>query len=55
VPRLPLEAQRRYGEAFRRMSEFETALRSTAIMGAQLAQLLADGVAEGTLNPPPSG
>jgi hypothetical protein len=52
VPRLPLERQRRYGEAFRRMTEFEEALRTTAAMGSELAQLLADGVAEGTLNPP---
>ncbi|MEV5748567.1 N-6 DNA methylase [Actinoallomurus sp. NPDC052308] len=52
VPRLPLEEQRRYGAAFRRMTEFESALRSTVAMGAELAQLLADGVAEGTLAPP---
>jgi hypothetical protein len=53
VPRLPLEEQRRYGDAFRRMAEFESALRSTAVMGAEMAQLLADGVAEGTLAPVP--
>ncbi|MEV5712088.1 N-6 DNA methylase [Actinoallomurus sp. NPDC052274] len=52
VPRLPLEDQRRYGAAFRRMTELESALRSTVAMGAELAQLLADGVAEGTLAPP---
>ncbi|MCO5993731.1 N-6 DNA methylase [Actinoallomurus rhizosphaericola] len=52
VPRLPLEDQRRYGAAFRRMAEFESALRSTVAMGTELAQLLADGVAEGTLAPP---
>jgi hypothetical protein len=51
VPRLPLEKQRRYGDAFRRMAEFESALRSTAVMGAEMAELLADGVAEGTLAP----
>ncbi len=51
LPRLPLERQRRYGEAFRRMAAFESALRSTAVMGAELAQLLADGVAGGTLAP----
>lgn len=58
IPRLPLEDQRRYGAAFRRMAEFESALRSTATMGTELAQLLADGIADGTLAPsaddPPS-
>jgi hypothetical protein len=54
VPRLPLDDQRRYGAAFRRMTEFESALRNTVAMGADLAQLLADGVAEGTLAPPES-
>jgi hypothetical protein len=53
VPRLPLAEQRRYGDAFRRMAEFESALRSTAVMGAEMAQLLADGVAEGMLAPAP--
>ncbi|MGI8334862.1 N-6 DNA methylase [Actinomadura scrupuli] len=59
VPRLPLAEQRRYGDAFRHMAEFESALRSTAVLGAELAQLMADGVAEGTLaaeggqSPPP--
>ncbi|MCO6008858.1 N-6 DNA methylase [Actinoallomurus purpureus] len=52
VPRLPLEDQRGYGAAFRRMTEFESALRNTVAMGTELAQLLADGVAEGTLAPP---
>ncbi|GAA4628406.1 N-6 DNA methylase [Actinoallomurus vinaceus] len=53
VPRLPLDDQQRYGAAFRRMTEFESALRNTVAMGTELAQLLADGVAEGTLAPPP--
>ncbi|GII53426.1 type II restriction endonuclease subunit M [Planotetraspora thailandica] len=51
VPRLPLEEQRRHGAVFRRMAEFESALRSTATLGAEMARLLADGVAEGTLMP----
>lgn len=54
VPRLSLEDQHRYGAAFRRMTEFESALRNTVAMGTELAQLLADGVAEGTLAPPES-
>jgi hypothetical protein len=53
VPRLPLEEQHRYGDAFRRMAELESALRSSAVMGAEMAQLLADGVAAGTLAPAP--
>ncbi|MDX6434796.1 MAG: hypothetical protein QOE54_7162 [Streptosporangiaceae bacterium] len=55
VPRLPLEEQRRYGDAFRHMAEFESAIRSTAVTGAEMAQLLSDGVAEGTLAPAPGG
>lgn len=51
VPRLPLGEQRRHGEAFRHMAAFESALRSTAVMGPEPARLLADGVAGGTLAP----
>ncbi|MCW2913979.1 MAG: methylase [Actinomycetia bacterium] len=51
VPRLPLEEQRRYGDAFRRMAEFETALRGTVVLTQEMTQLLADGVAEGALKP----
>jgi hypothetical protein len=52
VPQLPLADQRRYGEAFRRVADLESAARSAATMGAELARLLADGIAEGTLQPP---
>jgi hypothetical protein len=52
VPDLPLAEQRRYGDAFRRMENLESAVRSATAGGAELAQLLADGVAEGTLQPP---
>ncbi len=51
VPQLPLAGQRRYGEAFRRMADLAVALRSASAAGADLAQLLADGVAEGVLEP----
>ena len=51
VPQLPLAGQRRYGEAFRRMADLAVALRSAGAAGADLAQLLADGVAEGVLEP----
>jgi hypothetical protein len=52
VPHLPLAEQRRYGDALRRMEKLEAALRSITAMGAELARLLADGVTEGTLQPP---
>jgi SAM-dependent methyltransferase len=52
VPDLPLAEQRRYGDAFRRMENLESAVRSATAGGAELAQLLADGVAEGTLQAP---
>jgi SAM-dependent methyltransferase len=51
VPDLPLPEQRRYGEAFRRIARLEVAARSLAGDGAELAQLVADGVAAGTLQP----
>ena len=51
VAYLPLPEQRRYGEAFRLADELAAAARSAAAMGASLAQLLADGVAGGTLEP----
>jgi len=51
VPRLPPAEQRRYGAAFRRMAAFESALRTTTVLGTELAQMLADGVAEGLLLP----
>jgi hypothetical protein len=52
VPQLQLADQRRYGDAFRRLAELESAARSAATMGAELARMLADGVAEGTLLAP---
>ncbi|GII31102.1 HsdM family class I SAM-dependent methyltransferase [Planotetraspora mira] len=53
MPRLPIEEQRRYGVAFRRMAEFESALRSSVALGEEMARLLADGTADGTLVPAP--
>jgi hypothetical protein len=52
VPQLQLADQRRYGDAFRRVAELESAARSAATLGGELARLLADGVAEGTLLAP---
>jgi hypothetical protein len=54
VPVLPLAEQRAYGDAFRRMDELEAATRAAAAVSAELAQLLADGVTTGMLEPPQS-
>ena len=51
VAQLPLSEQRAYGAAFRQADELEAAARSAAAMGASLTQLLADGIAGGTLEP----
>ncbi|MCX4390536.1 N-6 DNA methylase [Micromonospora peucetia] len=51
VRRLPLDEQRAHGEAFRRLAEFESAIRHIALLGADLAQLAADGLAGGQLRP----
>ncbi|MEY9871050.1 hypothetical protein ABH931_000504 [Streptacidiphilus sp. MAP12-33] len=47
LPRLPLTEQRRYGERFRAVAEFEQALRQAARLGEQFAQGLYDGLADG--------
>ena len=52
VPMLPLAEQRAYGDAFRRMDELEAATRTAAAVSAELAQLLADGITTGMLEPP---
>ncbi|MEV7806461.1 N-6 DNA methylase [Microbispora sp. NPDC088329] len=51
VPLLPMEEQRRYGEAFRRLAEFRSALREAAALGEDLAQLVADGLTHGAVRP----
>lgn len=50
VPRLPLEQQRRYGEAFRRMDRVASAARDGIALTEQMGRLLADGVAAGELD-----
>jgi SAM-dependent methyltransferase len=52
VPRLPLAQQREYGEAFRRVDRLQALVRSLTAGGEELAQLLADGVTGGKLDPP---
>ena len=51
VRRLPLDEQRAYGEAFRRLCAFESAIRQAADLGAELVRLTADGLALGVLEP----
>ncbi|MGI5330258.1 N-6 DNA methylase [Actinomadura nitritigenes] len=50
VPRLPLEQQRRYGEAFRRMDRVAAAVRDGIALSEEMGRLLADGVAAGELD-----
>ncbi|MET7959372.1 N-6 DNA methylase [Micromonospora zamorensis] len=51
VRRLSLDEQRAYGAAFRRLEAFEAAVRETAVLGAELVQLTADGLARGVVRP----
>ncbi|MEU9197344.1 N-6 DNA methylase [Streptomyces hundungensis] len=51
LPRLPLAEQRRYGERFRALAEFEDALRLAGRLGEQLVQGLHDGLTDGTVEP----
>ncbi|MFF0370586.1 N-6 DNA methylase [Micromonospora sp. NPDC005087] len=51
VRRLSLDEQRAHGDAFRRLDAFESAIRQAASLGAELAQLTADGLARGTIRP----
>ncbi|WP_327262952.1 N-6 DNA methylase [Streptomyces sp. NBC_01232] len=52
VPLLPLEEQRRYGEAFRRVHELRAAARRTADLAADTAATLTTGLTAGVLLPP---
>ncbi|MFF9349568.1 N-6 DNA methylase [Streptomyces sp. NPDC014734] len=51
VPRLPLAEQRRYGDRFRALAEFEDALRLVGRLGGQLVQGMYDGLTDGTVRP----
>ncbi|WFE53606.1 N-6 DNA methylase [Micromonospora sp. WMMD1155] len=51
VRRLSLDGQRIHGDAFQRLVAFESAIRQAATLGAELAQLTADGLARGVLRP----
>lgn len=54
VPLLPLEEQRRYGEAFRRVHELRAAVRRTADLATDTAATLTTGLTAGVLLPPDS-
>ncbi|GAA2454098.1 N-6 DNA methylase [Streptomyces macrosporus] len=52
VPLLPLEEQRRYGEAFRRLHDLRAAARRAAELAAEAVDLTALGLTSGALLPP---
>ncbi|WP_129843905.1 N-6 DNA methylase [Streptomyces sp. RFCAC02] len=52
VPLLPLEEQRHYGEAFRRVHELRATVRRTADLAADTAATLTTGLTAGVLLPP---
>ncbi|MEU3900252.1 N-6 DNA methylase [Streptomyces sp. NPDC045251] len=51
LPRLPLDAQLRYGERFRALDEFERALRLAGRLGEQLVRGMYDGLTDGSVAP----
>ncbi|MFJ8542865.1 N-6 DNA methylase [Streptomyces sp. NPDC093586] len=51
LPRLPLDAQRRYGARFRALDDFERALRHAGRLGEQLVRGMYDGLTDGTVTP----
>ncbi|MFJ8848753.1 N-6 DNA methylase [Streptomyces sp. NPDC102437] len=55
VPLLPLEEQRRYGEAFRRVHELRAEARRATELAEQTARMLASGLTGGGLVPSSTG
>ncbi|WP_399885962.1 N-6 DNA methylase [Streptomyces sp. BBFR51] len=53
LPRLPLDAQRGYGDRFRALDEFERALKLAGRLGEQLVRGMYDGLTDGTVDPGP--
>ncbi|WP_182909248.1 N-6 DNA methylase [Microbispora sp. H13382] len=51
VPQLPLDVQRTYGTAFRRLLALEDGLREAAAAGEALARLGVEGLVDGRLRP----
>jgi hypothetical protein len=52
VPMLPIEEQRAYGKAFRRLEAFQSTLRRTTELSEEMTRFVTDGLADGTLRPP---
>ncbi|WP_229870386.1 HsdM family class I SAM-dependent methyltransferase [Streptomyces phaeofaciens] len=52
LPRIEVERQRRYGDAFRSLGAFERELAELASMGDRAARLARDGLTGGALDPP---
>jgi hypothetical protein len=53
IPVLPRDQQRRYGQAFRQLAEFQTRLRQAASVGESLAREINDGLVWGSLTATP--
>ncbi|GAA1899361.1 N-6 DNA methylase [Streptomyces sodiiphilus] len=51
IPRMGVDAQRRYGSAFRSLSEFEEGMRKVDELTRQLAEVARDGLGTGALSP----
>ncbi|MER5420445.1 HsdM family class I SAM-dependent methyltransferase [Streptosporangium roseum] len=51
IPRLPVDDQRVYGEAFKRLIEFEDVARETAALAERVVRLGFDGLVDGALRP----
>lgn len=51
IPRMGIDAQRRYGSAFRSLSAFEEGMRRVDELSRQLAEIARDGLATGALAP----
>ncbi|MFF3285630.1 N-6 DNA methylase [Streptomyces sp. NPDC003023] len=51
IPRMGIDEQRRYGSAFRALSEFEERMRKIDELSRQLAEIARDGLATGALKP----
>ena len=51
IPRMPLPEQRRYGEAFRRLQELDTALKTLADVSGKVIEQTVHGLTAGALAP----
>ncbi|URM89216.1 SAM-dependent methyltransferase [Streptomyces sp. MRC013] len=51
IPRMGIDEQRRYGSAFRALTEFEEGLRKVDELSRRLAEVARDGLATGALSP----